>query len=66
MVFNSLIFLVFLAVVLLLYYRLGFRAQNWMLVGASYLFYGWWDYRFVGLLLFTTLFDYFCALWIEK
>jgi D-alanyl-lipoteichoic acid acyltransferase DltB (MBOAT superfamily) len=66
MVFNSIIFLVFLAVVLLLYYRLGFRAQNWMLVGASYLFYGWWDYRFVGLLLFTTVFDYFCALWIER
>src|SRR5215831_13172101 len=65
MVFNSLTFLVFLSVVLLLYYRLGHRAQNWMLVGASYLFYGWWDYRFVGLLLFTTVFDYCCALWIQ-
>ena len=66
MVFNSLIFLVFLAVVLLLYYRLGHRGQNWMLLVASYAFYGWWDYRFVGLLLFTTFFDYFCAIWIEN
>jgi alginate O-acetyltransferase complex protein AlgI len=66
MVFNSLTFLGFLAVVLLLYYRLEHRAQNWMLLAASYLFYGWWDYRFLGLLLFTTFFDYFCALWIER
>src|SRR6266567_1923757 len=65
MVFNSLAFLVFLAVVLVLYYRLGHRGQNLMLVGASYFFYGWWDYRFLGLLLFTSLFDYVCALKIE-
>lgn len=66
MVFNSLVFLVFLAVVLSLYYRLKFRAQNWLLIVASYVFYGWWDYRFLGLLLFTTFFDYFCALWIDR
>jgi hypothetical protein len=58
MVFNSLTFLVFFAVVLALYYRLGLRAQNGMLLGASYLFYGWWDCRFLGLLIFTSLFDY--------
>ncbi len=66
MVFNSLTFLVFLVLVLLLYYRLGHRGQNWMLLIASYVFYGWWDYRFLALLVFTTLFDYFCALWIEN
>lgn len=66
MVFNSLVFLVFLAIVLLLYYRLGHRGQNAMLIVASYVFYGWWDYRFVGLLLFTTFFDYFCAIWIDE
>jgi alginate O-acetyltransferase complex protein AlgI len=65
MVFNSLIFLVFLAVVLALYYRLNHRGQNWMLLVASYFFYGWWDYRFLSLLLFTSLFDYVCALKIE-
>jgi D-alanyl-lipoteichoic acid acyltransferase DltB (MBOAT superfamily) len=65
MVFNSLTFLVFFAIVLLAYYRLGHRGQNWMLLIASYVFYGWWDYRFLSLLLFTTLFDYGCARWIE-
>src|SRR5437762_1669871 len=65
MVFNSLTFLVFLAIVLVLYYRLEHRGQNWMLVVASYVFYGWWNYRFLGLLLFSTLFDYACALKIE-
>ena len=65
MVFNSLTFLTFLAIVLLAYYRLGHRGQNWLLLVASYVFYGWWDYRFLGLLLFTTLFDYWCALRLE-
>ncbi len=65
MVFNSLTFFAFLAIVLLAYYRLGHRGQNWLLLVASYVFYGWWDYRFLGLLLFTTLFDYWCALRLE-
>jgi alginate O-acetyltransferase complex protein AlgI len=65
MVFNSLIFLLFLAVVLALYYPLNHRGQNVMLLLASYFFYGWWDYRFLSLLLFTSLFDYVCALKIE-
>src|SRR5580658_6164947 len=65
MVFNSLTFLVFLAVVLVLYYRLNHRCQNLMLLVASYVFYGWWDYRFLSLLLFTSLFDYACALMID-
>ena len=65
MVFNSLTFLMFLAVVLALYYRLGRRGQNRMLLLASYVFYGWWDYRFLALLIFTTLFDFACALKID-
>src|SRR5437773_4062401 len=65
MIFNSISFLIFLGFVLVLYYRLGHRGQNGLLLVASYVFYGWWDYRFVALLLFTTFFDYFCALWIE-
>jgi len=65
MVFNSVVFLVFLAVVLVLYYQIKHRSQNLMLVLASYLFYGWWDWRFLGLLLFTTFFDYWCALRLE-
>lgn len=66
MVFNSLIFLLFLAVVLPVYYRLQHRAQNVFLLLASYVFYGWWDVRFLGLLWFTSLFDYYCARWIER
>src|SRR3954464_12008102 len=66
MVFNSVTFLVFLAITLFLYYRLEHRGQNWLLLIASYIFYGWWDFRFVFLLLFTSFFDYFCALWIDQ
>ncbi|HTD66798.1 MAG TPA: MBOAT family O-acyltransferase [Candidatus Limnocylindria bacterium] len=66
MLFNSLTFLIFLSFTLLFYYRLPFKAQNIFLLGASYLFYGWWDYRFLFLLLFTSAFDYVCALLIEK
>ena len=65
MVFNSIAFLIFLAVVLPLYYRFKQRAQNILLVIASYFFYGWWDWRFLGLLLFSTFFDYWCALRLE-
>lgn len=65
MIFNSLTFLLFLAVTLAFYYKLPFKAQNIFLLVMSYVFYGWWDYRFLALLLFTSLFDYGCALLIE-
>src|SRR5690349_14456089 len=65
MVFNSLTFLVFLWITLLLYYRLDHKGQNWMLLVASYIFYGWWDYRFAFLLLATSFLDYYFALWID-
>ncbi len=66
MLFNSIEFLVFLAVVYALYRVLGFRAQNWLLLVASYIFYGWWDTRFLFLMIFTTSVDYWIALLIEK
>ena len=66
MVFNSITFLIFLAITLSLYYRLGHRGQNWLLLGASYIFYGWWDYRFAFLLLATSLLDYAFALWMDQ
>ena len=50
MVFNSLHFVVFFAVVYALYRVLPHRAQNWMLLAASYYFYAAWDWRFLGLL----------------
>lgn len=66
MVFNSITFLVFLSIVLAAYYRLRHRGQNILLVIASYVFYGWWDWRFLSLLFFTTVFDFWCAQQLEK
>jgi hypothetical protein len=46
MLFNSLTFLAFMALVLAVYPRLRFRGQNAFLLAASYYFYGSWDWRF--------------------
>lgn len=66
MTFTSLAFLGFLAVVWLLYFRAGLRRQNALLLVASYVFYGWWDWRFLGLLAFTSLVDYACGRMLES
>ncbi len=58
MLFNSLSFFVFLAIVLALYPRLPHRGQNLLLLAASYLFYATWDYRFLGLIWLSTLIDF--------
>jgi len=62
MVFNSLAFFVFLALCLIVYRFLPHRAQNHFLLAASYFFYGAWDWRFLGLILFSTVFDWAIAL----
>lgn len=62
MLFNSLIFPFFFVVVYALYRMLGHRAQNRLLLVASYVFYGWWDWRFLGLILLSTLVDYVSGL----
>ena len=59
MVFNSLHFVAFFLVVYALYRLLPHRAQNWMLVAASYYFYASWDWRFLGLLIGSTIVDFF-------
>ncbi|MBN1517261.1 MBOAT family protein [Candidatus Sumerlaeota bacterium] len=61
MVFNSLDFIFFFIVVLGLYFSLNHRWQNWMLLAASYFFYGCWDWRFLSLIFISTVVDYFCA-----
>ena len=68
MLFNSGIFLQFFAAFLLLYWlvRNNLRARNILIIAASYLFYGWWDYRFLGLLIFTSVLDYFVGLGIAR
>ncbi|MCL4112432.1 UNVERIFIED_CONTAM: hypothetical protein GTU68_046958 [Idotea baltica] len=65
MLFNSLDFAIFLPIVFILYWFVTNRSlnlQNLLIVVASYLFYGWWDYRFLALILFSTLVDYFIGL----
>lgn len=61
MVFNSLHFVAFFLVVYALYRALPHRAQNVMLLAASYYFYAAWDWRFLSLLIGSTVIDYTCA-----
>ena len=68
MLFNSPEFLLFLPIVFGLYWfvvQRNLKAQNMLLVIASYVFYGWWDWRFLGLIAFSTLVDYLVGLQIE-
>ncbi len=61
MLFNSLDFAIFLPLVFSLYWVMNgmpLRYQNLFLVAASYLFYGWWDWRFLILILFTSSLDF--------
>ena len=61
MLFNSWAYAVFLPAAFLVYWRLGrvsIRAQNLGLLAGSYLFYGWWDWRFLGLILISSGTDY--------
>jgi len=66
MVFNSLHFFIFFAVVYPLYMMMGHRFQNWLLLAASYFFYGYWDWRFLGLIFLSTVVDFSCALGIAR
>jgi len=66
MVFNSLHFLVFFPIVYSLYRLLPHRAQNWMLVAASYYFYAAWDWRFLGLLIGSTIVDFFVGRYLGR
>ncbi len=67
MIFSSSEFFVFLAVVLgLLALLRGESARRNTLLVASYIFYGWWDWRFCGLMFGTTAIDYYAARWIER
>ena len=66
MLFNSVIYFVFLTIAVLVYWRLPWRQQNLFLLGASYVFYGYWDWRFLSLMLMSTLVDFFCAKIISK
>jgi D-alanyl-lipoteichoic acid acyltransferase DltB (MBOAT superfamily) len=64
--FNTATFFGFFALVLLAYRILSWRQQNYMLLAASYVFYGWWDWRFLTLLIGSTVLDWYLALYIER
>lgn len=61
MIFNSIDFALFLPIVFVLYWfvtQKSLRLQNLLIVIASYVFYGWWDWKFLGLIFFSTMVDY--------
>jgi len=64
--FNSFSFAFFFIVIYGLYLLLNHRWQNRMLLIASYVFYSFWDWRFLGLILISTLSDFVCAMKIDE
>ena len=61
MLFNSFDFLIFFSLVLAVQFVLPHRPRNIFLLAASYFFYGCWDWRFLGLMLLSTVIDFFCS-----
>lgn len=69
MLFNSLEFILFLFIVFISYWFIttkNSRLQNILILIASYVFYGWWDWRFLILIAFSTSIDFICGLKIQK
>jgi D-alanyl-lipoteichoic acid acyltransferase DltB (MBOAT superfamily) len=69
MFFNSFDFAVFLPVVFFLYWFVAgknLKIQNILIVIASYVFYGWWDWQFLFLIVFSTLTDYLVGVFLSK
>lgn len=61
MLFNSIDFAIFLPIVFVIYWfvtRKNLNLQNFFIAVVSYIFYGWWDWRFLSLILFSTIIDY--------
>ncbi|MBN2843101.1 MAG: MBOAT family protein [Sedimentisphaerales bacterium] len=69
MSFISIEFLVFLPIVFALYWSLADRSLRWqnlLVVVASYVFYGWWDWRFLSLIFISTIIDYSVGRFLAK
>ncbi|MFQ5352597.1 MAG: MBOAT family protein, partial [Candidatus Binatia bacterium] len=66
MLFNSASFAVFLPVMLAVYWSLRGEWRGRALLAGSYLFYAWWDWRFLGLLILTTTVAYAGARWMAQ
>ncbi|MGK0448187.1 MAG: D-alanyl-lipoteichoic acid acyltransferase DltB (MBOAT superfamily), partial [Polaribacter sp.] len=69
MLFNSFEYLIFLPIVFLLYwfvFNKHLKLQNLFLLIISYVFYGWWDWRFLTLIAFSSLIDYNIGLQLDQ
>lgn len=69
MLFNSLEFFIFLPIVFVLYWFVlnkQLKIQNVLLLIASYVFYGWWDVRFLSLIMLSTILDYYIGIKIHN
>ena len=70
MVFNTLDFLVFFVTFYILYWQVikigGVRKSLYLILSGSYLFYAWWDWRFLGLIILSTAVDFYTAVILEK
>jgi len=69
MLFNSIDFALFLPIVFVLYWFItnkNLKLQNLLIVVSSYVFYGWWDWRFLSLILFSSIVDYTVGIRLQK
>ena len=69
MLFNSIDFALFLPIVFILYWFVvnkSLKLQNTLILVSSYVFYGWWDYRFLSLIVISTVVDYLVGVELDK
>jgi len=69
MLFNSIEFAIFLPIVFIGYwfvFNKNLKIQNLFIIAASYLFYGWWDWRFLSLIIFSSFVDYIIGVQLSK
>jgi alginate O-acetyltransferase complex protein AlgI len=69
MLFNSIEFALFLPIVFILYWFVchrNLKIQNTLLILASYVFYGWWDWTFLSLIVFSSMVDYYVGIGFSK
>jgi len=69
MLFNTITFAIFLPIVFILYwfvFQRNLKVQNFFIVVASYIFYGWWDWRFLLLIVFTSFCSWSCGLLLQQ
>lgn len=70
MLFNSIEFALFFPLVFIIcwgiFNRVSVNVRNLFLLTASYLFYGWWDYRFLGLIVLSSIVDFLLGKYIYQ